>query len=104
MDYYCAIVHATLETEKFMSHSRIAVVDTITSLWSSEGEDVTALEVYDLHTKTHDILDMAVSEWVGKMAHILAFLLNSVSRQHHEVWALEVPFLNAIKDIGVLLS
>ena len=39
-----------------------------------------------------------VSQWVCNTAHSLANLFNSVSRQCHEVWALQFPFLHNFKD------
>ena len=45
-------------------------------------------------TKINDILDNAASKWVGYMAHILAYLFNSTSKQHHSLF----PFLHSIKD------
>ena len=42
---------------------------------------IEASEVHDLLTVIHDILDRAVSKWVGNAAHVLAYLLNSASRQ-----------------------
>ena len=33
------------------------------------------------------------------MAHILAHLFNSVSRQHQEVWASQFPFLHSLKEV-----
>ena len=51
-----------------------------------------------MHTKIHDILDSAVSKWVGHTAHILAYLFNSASGQHLEVWASEFPFPHNLKD------
>ena len=56
-------------------------------------------EVHDLLLKVHDILDNAVSKQVGNSANILAHVFNSVSRQHHEVWASQFPFLCSLKDV-----
>ena len=33
------------------------------------------------------------------MAHILAYLFNSVSRQHCEVWSSQFPFLPSLRDV-----
>ena len=52
----------------------------------------------ELFNKIHDIFDKAVSKQVGNMAHILAFLCNSASRQRNEIWASHLPFLHTIKD------
>ena len=56
-------------------------------------------EVHELLLQIHDILDKAVSKQVGNSASILAHLFNSVSRQHHEVWALQFPFLHSLKEV-----
>ena len=50
-------------------------------------------EVHELLIKMHDIVDSALSKWVGNTANILAYLPNSVSRQHCEVLASQFPFL-----------
>ena len=55
--------------------------------------------LHDLLLQIHDILDKAVSKRVGNLAHILAHLFNSVSRQHHEVWASQFPFLHSLKEV-----
>ena len=44
-------------------------------------------------------MDKAVSKQVGNSAHILGYLFNSVSRQHHEVWASQFPFLHSLKEV-----
>ena len=46
----------------------------------------------------HDILDNAVSKWVGNTAHTLAYLLNPISRQHGEVLGSQFPLTCTIKD------
>ena len=56
-------------------------------------------EVCDLLLWIHGILDKAVSKQVGNSVHILAHLFNSVSRQHHEVWASQFPFLHSLKEV-----
>ena len=33
------------------------------------------------------------------MAHILAYLFNSVSRQHCEIWASQFPFLHRVREV-----
>ena len=48
--------------------------------------------------KNHDILDKAACKEVGNAGHIIAFLYNSVSIQHCEVWAWQFPCHNIIKD------
>ena len=55
-------------------------------------------EVHELHTKIHDILDNSMSKLVGNTAHMLAFLFNSASRQCHDAWTLQFPFLHSTKD------
>ena len=49
-------------------------------------------------TKIHDILENAVSTWVGNSACFVAYLFNSASGQHYGVWASQFPFLHNIKD------
>ena len=49
--------------------------------------------------KIHDMLDKAISKQVGNSAHILAYLFNSVSRQHCEAWASQFPFLHSLKEV-----
>ena len=44
-------------------------------------------------TKILDILGSAVSNCFGNMAHILAYLFNSASRQCYKVWLPNFPFL-----------
>ena len=87
-----AAAHATLNIEQFISHLRVALVDTISSLPNSEGGVIPVSELHELFIKVHDILDNAVSKQVGNSTHILAHVFNSVSRQHHEVWASQFPF------------
>ena len=58
-----------------------------TSLQGSEGGLIATLEVHELLTKIHDILENALCKWVSKTMHILAYLFNSASWQCHEVWA-----------------
>ena len=54
-------------------------------------------EVCELLLKIHDILDKAVSKCVGKLACILAYLFNSVSRQCCEVS--QFPFLHSLREV-----
>ena len=65
----------------------------------SEGGIIPVSKVCDLLLKVHDILDKAVSKWVGNSAHILAHVFNSVSRQHCEVWASQFPFLHSPREV-----
>ena len=92
--------HATLSMEQLISYMRVALVDTISSLQDSEGRDISVSEVCELLTKIHDILDMAVSKWVGNTAHTLSHVFNSAARQHYEVWASHFPFHHSLKGIG----
>ena len=80
-----AAAPATVDTDQLLPHLRVALIDTLFSLLDSEGGVIPVSEVCDLLLKVHDILDKAVSKQVGKSAHILAHVFNSVSRQHHEV-------------------
>ena len=57
-----AAAHATLDTEQLISHLRVGLLDTLSSLPDSEGGVVPVSEVCDLLLKVHDILDMAVSK------------------------------------------
>ena len=93
-----AAAHSTLDTKQLISHSRTVLVDTIASLQDSDGAVIPALEVHDLCTNIHNILDNAVSQWAGILAHILTYFLNSVSKQCCEVWASQFCFLDSIKD------
>ena len=94
-----AAAHATLDTEQLISHLRAALVDTLSSLPDSEGGVIPVLEVCELLIKVHDILDNVVSKQVVNMACILAHVFNSVSRQCHEIWASQFPFLHSLKDV-----
>ena len=79
--------HATLDTEKLIYHTRPVLVDTVAFLQGSGDEGIAVSKVHELLIMLHDILDCAVSIWVGYMACILAFfsifLFNSTSRQCH---------------------
>ena len=87
-----AAAYTTLDTEQLLFHTRTVLIDIIASLQGSDGGVITASEVHELPTKIHDILASAVSNWVGNMAHILACLFNTASRQHHEVWTFHFTF------------
>ena len=67
-----AAAYATLDTEQLMSCLGVALVDTLSSLPDSEDGIILVSEVCNLLLKVHDILDNAVSKWVGNSAHILA--------------------------------
>ena len=94
-----ATAHATLDTEQLISHLQVALVDTLSSLPEAEGDVIPVSEVCELLLWIHGILDKAVSKQVGNSACILAHLFNSVSRQHHEVWASQFPFLHSLKEV-----
>ena len=59
---------------------------------------VSVSEVHELLTKIHDILDNAMSKWIGNTAHTLAHVFNSASRQHCDVWGSEFPLLHSLMD------
>ena len=94
-----AAAHDTLDTEQLISHHQVALVDTLSSLPEAEGDVIPVSEVCELLLQIHDILDKAVSKQVGNSARILAHLFNSVSRQYHEVWASQFPFLHSLKEV-----
>ena len=94
-----AAAHATLDTQQLISHLQVSLVDTLSSLPEAEGDVIPVSEVHELLLQIHGILDMAVFKEVGNSACILAHLLNSVSRQHCEVWASQFPFLNSLKEV-----
>ena len=60
---------------------------------------ISVLEVCELLSKMHDILDSVMSKWVGNSAHILVHYFNSASRQHHEVWVSQFPFLHSLRNM-----
>ena len=91
--------HATFDTEQLISHLQVALVDTLSSLPEAEGDVIPVSEVHELLLQIHGILDKAVSKRVGNLAHILAHLFNSVSRQCWEVWASQFPFLHSLKEV-----
>ena len=57
------------------------------------GRVISVSEVYELRTEIHDILENAMSKQAGNIAHILADVFNSASRQCHEILALQFPFI-----------
>ena len=91
-----ATAHATLDTEQLISHLQVALVDTFSSLPEAVGDVIPVSEVCELLLQIHDILDKAVSKQVGNSVHILAYLFNSVSGQHREVWDSQFPFLHSL--------
>ena len=63
-----AATHATLDTEQLISHTRTALVDTITCIQGSKGE---LIPVSELLSKIHDTLDNAVSKQAGNIPFTL---------------------------------
>ena len=57
-----AAAHATFDTEKLISHLRVALVDIVSSVPDSEGGVISVSKVHELLLKVHDILDNAVSK------------------------------------------
>ena len=94
-----ATAHATLDTEQLISCLWVALVDILSSLPEAEGGVIPVSEVHELLLQIHNILDKAVSKRIGNLAHILAYLFNSVSRQWHEVWASQSPFLHSLREV-----
>ena len=93
----CADAHDTLYTEQIISHTRTALVDTITSVQGSDGSVIATWEVHELLLKIHNMLANAVCKWIADMTHIVSYLFNSVSRQHHESAFLNFPFFIALR-------
>ena len=60
-----AAAHATLDTEQFICHLRVALVDALSSLSNSEGGVIPVSEVCELFLKVHDIVDTVVFKQVG---------------------------------------
>ena len=54
--------HATLDTEQVISHTRIALVDTISSIPDLEGGVIPVSKMHEFLIKVDDILDNAVSK------------------------------------------
>ena len=67
-----AAAHATLATEQLISHLRVVLVDTLSSIPTTEGGIIPVSEVHESLLKVHKILDNAISKWVWDSAHILA--------------------------------
>ena len=57
-----AAAHITLHMEQLISHLRVALVDTLSSLPEAEGGVMPVSEMWELLLKVHDILDKAVSK------------------------------------------
>ena len=81
-----------------MSNTRAALVNAVASLQGSGGGVISVTKVHELLNKISDILDSAVSKWVGNTAHNLAFICNSASRHCSEVLASQSPILYIFKD------
>ena len=79
--------HATLNKEQLIPCSRATLFDTIASLWGFEWGVISVSDVYKLLTMIHNILDNPVSKWFGDTTFILAYLFNSIDRQHLEEWS-----------------
>ena len=94
-----ATAHTSFDTEQPISHLQVALVDTLSSLPEAERDVIPVSEVCELLLQIHGILDKAVSKQVGNSVCILAHLFNSVSRQCHEVWASQFPFLHSLKEV-----
>ena len=67
-------VHATIETEQLISHTRTALLDKSISLRGSDGGLIAASVVHGLLTVIHDIVGSAMSKWSYNMACILTYL------------------------------
>ena len=57
-----AAIHATLDTEQLISHLRVALLYTLSSLPNSEGGIIPVFEVCGLILKVHNILDSTASK------------------------------------------
>ena len=57
-----ATAHATLDMEQLISHLRVALVDTLSSLSNVEGGVIPVSEVHELLLNVNEILDKAVSK------------------------------------------
>ena len=66
--------YVTLDTEQLISHTRIVLDDTFTSLQVSDRELIPVSEVHDLLNIIHGILDNAVPIWVSNTTHYLVYL------------------------------
>ena len=65
--------HATLGTEQLTFHTRTALVDSVAPLQVSYGGMNATLELLELLTKIHYILDNAVSEQVDNIHNVKEF-------------------------------
>ena len=57
-----ATTHTTLDTEELISHLRVGLVDTPSSLPKDERGVIPVSEVHELLLQIHGILDKAVSK------------------------------------------
>ena len=87
-----------LQTEQHISHIRTAIIYTITSLQGSEGEVISVPGVHELLNKIHYSLDRVVSKQIDNASDISVYHFNSASRQYHEAWTLQSPFLYSFMD------
>ena len=87
-----------------MSHTRNAIVDTISSVQDTDRKAIPVPEVHDLLKKIKDILNKVVSKWIVNAAHILTFawILPSstimISRLH------SFPFVTLLRILFLLVS
>ena len=77
--------YATVDTEQLIFPGLLWLM--LLPLQGSNDGVIADSKVNELLTPILDILDNAVSEWVGNTTHILVYLLYSASREHNEVWA-----------------
>ena len=88
-----------LNMEQLISHFWVVLADTISSLPEFKGRIIHVSGVHELLIKTHEILDNAVSKWVGNSADTLAPVFNFASRQCPEIWASQFPFLHILQVV-----
>ena len=93
-----AAAHATLDMEQLISCLWVALVGTLPYCLRLREMLYLCLKCMN-YFWIHDILEKTVSKQVGNLARILAYLFNSVSRQHREVWASQFPFLHSLKEV-----
>ena len=65
-----AAAHATLDTKQPISHLRIALLDTLSSVPNSEGGIIPVSEAHELPLKVHNILTVL---FPNKLATLLIF-------------------------------
>ena len=91
-----AVAHATVDTEQLISHSRAALVDTVASLLGSNDGMIAALKCMNYLLRLMTFWECAVSKQVGNLAHILAYLFKTASRQ-------VFPFLTTLRILFLLV-